>query len=301
MRVGLYAGARRMIPWKRIGVALKSGQAGVEPLLRRIVAVVSNHGLELILEREAAVRLPGLDSGGGLALEKVAARSDLLIVLGGDGTVLATVRAVGERDVPILGINLGHLGFLADLAPEDVDAALAAVFSGEYGVLERSRLAVTCVNEGRDVNTDLVLNDAVITKGSALARLIELEACVDEKVIATYRSDGLILSTPTGSTAYNLSAGGPLVDPTVPAMIISPICPHTLTQRPLVLPDSLQVEVRLHSPEEATLTLDGQVGTSLHPGDAVRVTRSAHPARFIIVPEHNHFETLRKKLGWGSR
>ena len=300
MRVGLYAGARRMIPWKRIGVALKSGQAGVEPLLRRIAAVVSNHGLELVLEREAAVRLPGLDSGGGLALEKVAARSDLLIVLGGDGTVLAAVRAVGERDVPILGINLGHLGFLADLAPENVDAALAAVFGGEYGVLERSRLAVTCVNEGRDVNTDLVLNDAVITKGSALARLIELEACVDEKVIATYRSDGLILSTPTGSTAYNLSAGGPLVDSTVPAIIINPICPHTLTQRPLVLPDSLQVEVRLRSPEEATLTLDGQVGTSLHPGDAVRVTRSAHPVRFVIALEHDRFETLRKKLGWGS-
>jgi NAD+ kinase len=289
-----------MIPWKRIGVALKSGQAGVEPLLRRIAAVVSDHGLELILEREAADRLPGLDSGGGLALETVAARSDLLIVLGGDGTVLAAVRAVGERDVPILGINLGHLGFLADLAPENVDAALVAIFGGEYGVLERSRLAVTCVNEGRDVNTDLVLNDAVITKGSALARLIELEACVDEKVIATYRSDGLILSTPTGSTAYNLSAGGPLVDSTVPAIIINPICPHTLTQRPLVLPDSLQVEVRLHSREVATLTLDGQVGISLHPGDALRVTRAAHPARFVIALGHDRFETLRKKLGWGS-
>jgi len=281
-----------MIPWKRIGVALKSGQAGVEPLLRRIVAKADEHGLELVLDREAA-------------LEETAARSDLLIVLGGDGTVLAAARAIGERDVAILGINVGRLGFLADVSPDEVDRALAAIFAGDYRIQERSRLAVTCIKQDLEPDSeppaDLVLNDAVITKGTALARLIELEARIDQKVIATYRSDGLILATPTGSTAYNLSAGGPLIDPTVPAMIISPICPHTLTQRPLVLPDSVQVEVRLLPREEATLTLDGQVGTSLQPGDAVRVTRAARPVRFVTAPDHDPFETLRKKLGWGSR
>ena len=137
-------------------------------------------------------------------------------------------------------------------------------------------------------------------KTTSIAKLAHIFSQNGEKVIATYHSDGLILSTPTGSTAYNLSAGGPLIDPTVPAMILNPICPHTLTQRPLVLPDSLQVEVRLLSREVATITLDGQVGTSLHPGDAVRVTRAAHPARFVVALEHDRFETLRKKLGWGS-
>ncbi len=286
-----------MVPWKRIGVALKSGQAGVEPLLRRIVADVSDHGLELVLERDVA-RV--LDADADSDLDQVAARADLLIVLGGDGSMLAAARAIGEREVAILGINMGRLGFLADLSPDEAEAALAAVLSGNYCMRERARLAVTCLKQGCEPQVDLVLNDAVITKGTALARLIELEALIDQKVIASYRSDGLILATPTGSTAYNLSAGGPLVDPSVPAMIINPICPHTLTQRPLVLPDSLQVEVRLLPREEATLTLDGQVGTSLQPGDAVRVTRSAHPVRFVTVPEHDHFETLRKKLGWGS-
>ncbi len=287
-----------MIPWKRVGVALKSGQAGVEPLLRRIVADVSEHGLELILEREVA-RVLGSDSDSDL--EQVAARADLLIVLGGDGSMLAAARAIGEREVAILGINVGRLGFLADVSPDEADAALAAVLGGDYRIRERSRLAVTCLKQGCEPQVDLVLNDAVITKGTALARLIELELLIDQSVVASYRSDGLIIATPTGSSAYNLSAGGPLVDPSVPAMIINPICPHTLTQRPLVLPDSVQVEVRLLPREEATLTLDGQVGMSLQPGDAVRVTRSARPMRFVTVPEHDLFETLRKKLGWGSR
>lgn len=287
-----------MIPWKRIGVALKSGQSGVEPLLRRIVADVSEHGLELILEREVA-RV--LDSDSDSDLEQVAARADLLIVLGGDGSMLAAARAIGEREVAILGINVGRLGFLADVSPDEVEAALAAVLGGDYRIRERSRLEVTCLKQGCEPQVDLVLNDAVITKGTALARLIELEVLIDQKVIASYRSDGLIIATPTGSTAYNLSAGGPLVDPRLRAMIINPICPHTLTQRPLVLPDSVQVEVRLLPREEATLTLDGQVGMSLQPGDAVRVTRSARPVRFVTVPGHDLFETLRKKLGWGSR
>ncbi|MCZ6571470.1 MAG: NAD(+)/NADH kinase [Deltaproteobacteria bacterium] len=287
-----------MIPWKRIGVALKSGQSGVEPLLRRIVADVSEHGLELILEREVA-RV--LDSDSDSDLEQVAARADLLIVLGGDGSMLAAARAIGEREVAILGINVGRLGFLADVSPDEVEAALAAVLGGDYRIRERSRLEVTCLKQGCEPQVDLVLNDAVITKGTALARLIELEVLIDQNVVASYRSDGLIIATPTGSTAYNLSAGGPLVDPRLRAMIINPICPHTLTQRPLVLPDSVQVEVRLLPREEATLTLDGQVGMSLQPGDAVRVTRSARPVRFVTVPGHDLFETLRKKLGWGSR
>jgi NAD+ kinase len=152
-----------------------------------------------------------------------------------------------------------------------------------------------------ELSRELVLNDAVIAKGSALARLIELEACVGARVVSTYRSDGLIVATPTGSTAYNLSAGGPILDPHVRAAILNPICPHTLTQRPLVLPDDVEISVRLCSQEEAALTLDGQVGATLAKDDVVRVVKAAEPARFVATPPHDPFGTLRTKLGWGSR
>ncbi|MFQ5514626.1 MAG: NAD(+)/NADH kinase [Myxococcota bacterium] len=290
-----------MLPWRRIGVALKGGQTEVGPLIARVAARVEAHGLELVLDPEAAAALPGTPPEEAPKLEELPSRCDLLVVLGGDGTVLAAARAIGERDVAILGINLGQLGFLADIARDDLESALASVLSGRYCIQERARLQVTHDRVAGGCERDLVLNDAVITKGSALARLIELEARVDERLIASYRSDGLILSTPTGSTAYNLSAGGPLVDPRLPALILSPICPHTLTQRPLVLPDSLRVEVRLHSREDATLTLDGQIGVPLRCGDRLQVTRSAHPLRFVTLSPHDPFATLRGKLGWGAR
>jgi NAD+ kinase len=285
--------------WKRIGVALKAGEGEAGALVRGVVGVVAERGLEFALDPAAAAQVPEL-AGESLPLEELPAHCDLLVVLGGDGTVLAAARAVSDRDVPILGVNLGHLGFLADIARNDVNTALAAVLAGEYQIQERSRLQVTRVDGTRKPLVDLVLNDVVITKGSALARLIEVDARVADRVIARYRSDGLILSTPTGSTAYSLSAGGPLIDPSVPAMILNPICPHTLSNRPLVLPDSLEVDVHLLSGEEATITLDGQVGATLHPGTALRVTRSPHSVHFITLPPHDAFEILRKKLGWDA-
>ena len=153
-----------------------------------------------------------------------------------------------------------------------------------------------------DVETrrELVLNDVVLTKGTALARMIDLHVRVDDQLVATYRSDGLIVATPTGSTAYNLSAGGPLLDPALPAILLTPICSHTLSQRPLVLPDDNWVEVRLLSSEEVTLTLDGQVGIALAGGDRVRIARSERPVRLVVEADDNHFATLRNKLGWGG-
>jgi NAD+ kinase len=198
-------------------------------------------------------------------------------------------------------VNLGHLGFLTQIHPDDVESELAAVLSGDCRIEERARLEVLSDSGGREPRRDLVLNDAILNKGTALARMIELQVRVEELLVATYRSDGLIFATPTGSTAYNLSAGGPLLHPTLPAIVLNPICPHTLTQRPLVLPDSMHVEVRLLSTEAVTLTLDGQVGATLLPGDRVRLTRSAHPVRFVTSPAHNPFEILRTKLGWGAQ
>ncbi len=286
-----------MVPWKCIGVALKAGaQREMTPLVERIVAKLREHGIDVVLEREAAAR----SGGDGLSLEETAQRADLLIVLGGDGTVLASARAIGERNVAILGVNLGSLGFLTDVHPSDVDTALDGLLRGDYAVEERARLAVGPIPPA-DLPSGLVLNDVVISKGAGAARLIELEARVDGKSIGAYRADGLVVSTPTGSTAYNLSAGGPLVDPGVDAMIITPICPHTLTQRPLVISDRSTVEVQLGSGEDVRLTLDGQVDCPLGEGDGIRVTRAPHPVRFVRPPDRDHFETLRTKLGWGSQ
>ncbi len=185
------------------------------------------------------------------------------------------------------------------MPPDEAGSALSRVLEGEFEIRERSRLEVQVLGDSSP--SELVLNDAVFTKGTALARMIELRVNVDGARMATYRSDGLIVSTPTGATAYNLSAGGPLVDPDLNAMILTPICPHTLSHRPFVLPDDRGVEVELASTEEALVTLDGQVGLPLQPGARVRIARSAHPARFVVVPGHDSFETLRTKLGWDTR
>lgn len=287
-----------MVPWKCIGVALKAGQTDLAALLERVVRPIRDRGLELVLDREASAQLAEPEA---LTLEEVAARADLFIVLGGDGTVLATARAIGERPVPILGINLGHLGFLADVAPSDVDGVLEQVLGGHCSVVERSRLDVrTCEGE-REVDRDLALNDAVFSKGPGLARLIDIETRVNGRWVGTYRADGLIVSTPTGSTAYNLAAGGPILDPQVAGLILTPICPHTLSLRPLVLDDASSIEVRVSMADDVRLTIDGQVGRHLGSSESVRIRRSAHPVRFLTIPDRDHFEIVRTKLGWGSR
>ena len=267
------------------------------PLLEAVVEVLTRHRIEPIPTPEAAATL---GRGDGVPLEALTQSVDLCVVLGGDGTVLATARAIGKRDLPILGINLGHLGFLTAIAPEEVGTAFAAVFEGEYSVRKRARLEVVTSNGNREVDSGLVLNDAVFTNRPDVARLIQLETRVDGREVATYRADGLIVSTPTGSTAYNLSASGPILEPAVPAMILTPICPHTLSLRPVVVSDESIVTVEPQGDELVRLTLDGQVGRTLEPGDMVKVTRSSYPVSFIELPESDHFETIRRKLGWAS-
>jgi NAD+ kinase len=286
---------------KRIGIAARPGGPDLESLLRSIVSVLQGRRVEIACEAglgAAAEEVPGVEL---IPREQVLARSDLVIALGGDGTVLGVARDMGEKSVPILGVNRGHLGFLADVSPEVVDSALEKVLAGQYEVRERVRLRVSRLSTGELRSGDLVLNDAVFTKATPLARMIELRTWVGGERVATYRSDGLIVATPTGSTAYNLSAGGPLLDPSLRVMVLNPICPHTLTQRPLVLPDDAEVEVELISHEEVALTLDGQTVEMLRPGDRARITCSDHPARFVELPPYNHFETLRAKLGWGAQ
>jgi NAD+ kinase len=285
--------------WQRIGIVLKGREVGRAALVARLIEVARASGAEVAVDTHAAAHVPGLDAAEVHPQQQVIDAAELLVVLGGDGSVLAAARAVGDRDVPILGINLGHLGFLTEVGPDRAVEALDRVLRGDAQVVERQRIGVRVLRRGREIASGVALNDAVVTKGSALARMIELDVRVDAEHIALFRSDGLIVSTPTGSTAYNLSAGGPVVEPTVEALVINPICPHILSLRPLVVRADCAIEVVLRA-EEATLTRDGQVGTSLEPGDSVHIARAAHPARFVeIAPDH--FETLRTKLGWGSR
>ena len=287
-----------MVPWKRIGVCLKAGQGATAPVLASVLEAARESGLDAVLESEAALQAGAAE---GHTLEEVADLADVLVVLGGDGTVLAAARAIGPRAVPLVGINLGRLGFLADIPASDAGTTLRRLLGGEYALQERARLEVVTREGEREVKSGLVLNDAVFSKGPEVARLIDIETRVDGHWIGTYRADGLVVSTPTGSTAYNLSAGGPILDPQVDAVILTPICPHTLSVRPLVLRDRSTVEVHLREDDHVQLTLDGQVGRALRPGEFVRITRSAHPLQFLTLPDRDHFETVRTKLGWGSR
>ncbi len=226
---------------------------------------------------------------------------DLMVVLGGDGTLLSVARLVGDREVPILAINLGALGFLTEVILDEVYPVLEKVTEGDYSLDERSLLEAHVHRQGERIAQYRVLNDVVIHKGT-LARIIELETFIEEYYLTTYKADGLIISTPTGSTAYSLAAGGPIVHPSLPAIILNPICPFTLSQRPLVIPDSLgKVSVTLLTEnEDVFLTLDGQVGFALRVRDTVEVRKAPHAIKLIKSPYRNYFEVLRAKLRWGE-
>jgi NAD+ kinase len=224
---------------------------------------------------------------------------DLLLVLGGDGTLLHGAALVADRGVPILGVNLGHLGFLTSCAPADAQVALARAIDGELPMEERLRLCVKVTRKGGEIVTRHACNDAVVSQG-ALARLIELEALLDEHLITRYRADGLIVATPTGSTAYTLSAGGPIVAPDVRAFVVTPICPHTLTNRPVVVPASGRVTIRLTSPvDHVQLTVDGQWGTHLTSEDVVEISE-ASPPLYLYRSNKGYFDVMREKMRWGE-
>ncbi len=227
--------------------------------------------------------------------------ADLCVVVGGDGTLLAAARSLGGRPCPILGVNLGGLGFMTETGPEESADVLEEVLAGRYSIGRRMTLDAALVRGRRVVASQAVLNDVVIAK-SALARMIELEVAIDGAEVTRYRADGLIVATPTGSTAYSLSAGGPIIHPEMAALLISPICPHTLTLRPLVVPATAAIEVTLATPDsEVFLTLDGQVGHPLRGGDRVRVRRGAQPVLMVRSRRQSYYEVLRRKLRWGER
>jgi NAD+ kinase len=281
---------------KRFGVVAKPRQEDLAPTVRQLIGWLKERGVETFLDENLS-RLLEPDRPALLNSETLA-QQNLVIVLGGDGTLLRAARLVGLSDVPLLGVNLGGLGFLTAVTTEELFPTLETILKGEHAPEERMRLGVKVVRQGKTIFECVVLNDAVLTK-AALARIVDLTASVGGKHLTDYRADGLIIATPTGSTAYNLSAGGPILQPTLSAMILTPICPFTLSNRPLVVSEEAEVTVRLgRNAEDVYLTCDGQEGLPLLSGDLLVINRTPG-LKLFPSPFHDHFAILRTKLGWG--
>jgi len=282
----------------RFGFLLKRGKPEARELARELGEVLKRHACEIVVVEEDAPALPGATvvSTGALA-----ASVDALVVLGGDGTFLHAAGLVSDRGVPLFGVNLGSMGFITHFHRAQAAAALEQACLGKLPIDERMRLLVTVRSkrDGQVVETRNAVNDAVISQ-PAIARLLDLEVRLDDEAVTTYKADGLILSTPTGSTAYNLSAAGPILTPGLEAIVLTPICPHSLTHRPLVVRADSHLVVRNVSESEAQLTIDGQWGREMRPGDSIEVRKTERPLR-LYRGSGSFFTILREKLSWGER
>lgn len=283
----------------RVGVVAKPDAPAAAEVLRRLVAWLVQHGLAVALEKETAGLVPAA-AVPAVRKSDLPAQVDFLIVLGGDGTLLSMARAVGGLGVPILGVNLGDLGFLTATTLDEMFPALKEFLAGRMTLEERMMLAARVVRRGEVVSEHAGLNDIVITK-SAMSRIINLRVAVEGQYATAYRADGLIVSTPTGSTAYSLSAGGPILFPTMDAVVLTPIASHTLTNRPIVLPGSVRIEVTLLADQEVMATVDGQVGVPLLEHDTVEIRQASARIRLVRFPQRDFFSVLRSKLKWGER
>jgi NAD+ kinase len=283
---------------KTIGIISRPRREQLSAVIPPLLQWLEARGVHALYDEETASSLD--QPSAARTRQELANESDLLLVLGGDGTLLAAARVAAPRGIPILPVNMGSLGFLTSFTLDEMFPALEDALVGRSSVSERVLLRVELDRGGQVVDGQRVLNEAAINKG-ALARMIELELKIDGTFVCRYRSDGLIVATPTGSTAYSLSAGGPIVHPSVEALIITPICPHTLSDRPLVLRDSSSVEVSLSGDAESVfLTLDGQKGIPMQSGDRVRIARAPERLKLIQPPRKSYFNILRSKLKWGE-
>lgn len=281
---------------RRFAIVAKVGSRDAANTAQELAEWLRRRGREAVLD-QATLRAKGMN---GEEAFHPGGSYDLVVVLGGDGTLLSVARTL-TSEVPLLGVNLGNLGFLTEIHRGELYSAMVRVLEGSFKTEQRTLFDVAVERaSGGTPGQFRVLNDAVITK-SALARIIDLTLRVGDHLIARFRADGLIVSTPTGSTAYNLSAGGPILYPLLPVAVLTPICPHALALRPIVVPDDVPIEVRLETQrEEVFLTLDGQEGTSLGFGDTVRVTRSAARVLLARVSSRGFYDNLRGKLRWGG-
>jgi len=274
-----------------VGFVIKAHAPEVNNILEDLIAYFGEKNIACVLEKAAAEKLGRND---GVKREEIPANVDLIVVLGGDGTLLSIAHLAAQKDVPVVGINLGALGFLTEVPQEEMILALDSYLEGNDKIVSRRQMLQARTNE----RSYYSLNDVVINKG-ALARMIRCAIWIDGKEIAMTRADGLIISTPTGSTAYSLSAGGPIIQPYIPAIILTPICPHTLSFRPMVISSESEVKVLLTEGEEVYLTIDGQRGELMTIDDTVTVCQSGLRLQLVSSPRRNYFDLLKEKLRWG--
>lgn len=282
---------------KTIGILTKPKFPDVKSTLKELAAWLRERKKDVILDAATAQMI---GEPGTYQKTQLASLSDMILVLGGDGTMLSAARLAEERGIPILGCNMGGLGFLTEVKLEQLYPALERIFNNDYVLDERLMLRARMHRHGEHVAQATVLNDVVVSKGT-LARMIEIRIAIGDQFVTNLRGDGLIVSTPTGSTAYSLSAGGPIMNPAVQSLLLTPICPHTLTHRPLLVPSQTVLEVTLTSKDDGAMaTFDGQVGVSMTQGDTIVIQTSDHRTQLIRFPESTYYDVLRQKLKWGD-
>jgi NAD+ kinase len=284
---------------KTIGITSKPKKPEVREIVPPLLNWLHERSIQVLIDKETNSSLD--NSEKCVTRNEMPSRVELIIVLGGDGTLLATARVLNRKPVPLLAVNLGGLGFLTVITRDELCPTLERVLSGDFRTERRVQIEADVIRAGEVISSFLALNDVVLNKG-AIARVLDFDVSVDGQFISTYKADGLIVSTPTGSTAYSLAAGGPVIAPSVEAFIVTPICAHTLTNRPIVLPDSAQIEVEVKSQRESVyLTVDGQVGIAVRSEDAVHMRRASSVVELVQSPQKDYFEILRQKLKWGER
>ena len=280
---------------RKVGLFVKKDEKACQKA-EKFTAWLDSKNIEVLRKQSEP---PGLHSA---ADSQIQAPSDMdcLFVLGGDGTFLSAARWIGDLDIPVLGVKFGQIGFLAETAAENLFTAAEKIINGDYTISRRMRLNVDVMRKNEKILSESVLNDIVINRG-ALARLADVEANINDHYLTTFRSDGLIVATPTGSTAYSLAAGGPVIHPDVPGIIITPICPFTLTNRPLIVPDSIRITLKLaHGASDTMLTFDGQKGLDISDRDTIIVRKGPQPLNMITLPGQHYFDVLKAKLRWSG-
>lgn len=282
---------------KKIGIIAKPNIGIAKSVLEDLLQFLAQEKKQVIMDGETASIV---EHSNAQQKSKIPSLVDMIIVLGGDGTLLSVARLTEGKDVPILGVNLGGLGFLTEITLEELFPTLRKVFKNEFVTDNRFLLKANVHRQGERVAQSFVLNDVIVSKGT-LPRMINLEIYIDSQFVTSLRGDGAIIATPTGSTAYSLSAGGPIIYPSTHALVLTPISPHTLTNRPVVIPADVHIEVLIKTREEgSTVTFDGQVGFSLRQEDIIEVSASGSQIKLIRSPDRNHYEVLRRKLKWGE-
>ncbi len=280
---------------KKIGIIAKRGVPEAINAVKDLLLLLDKREFKVFVEDEAASNF----KIKGYPIKEIPSKADVIIVFGGDGTLLSVARLVGDKGIPILGVNTGGLGFITEISKNEIRKNINKIFSGKCRFEERIMLSTDVYRGTNNIGQYSALNDVVLNK-SALARMIELDIHINNQYVTTFRADGLIVSTPTGSTAHSLSAGGPILYPTLESFVMTPICPHTLASRPLVLPDRFILEVNIKSGKDVYLTIDGQVGLPLKVKDKVKIRKADFKTKLLLLHDRDYFKILRTKLKWGE-